>query len=141
MKDFIDFTYGRENTFFTDSVVHTPMINPFDSVLKGRFTMEAIKEGSPMGYETIYVTTQGPRLETAAEIDAYRRLGADVVGMTLATEAELLMEAGIPNAAVAFSINWAAGLDMEGVSFLEDESVERLGRKLLSFCIDTLSAR
>ena len=141
VKDFIDFTYGRENTFFTDSVVHTPMINPFDSVLKGRFTMEAIKEGSPMGYETIYVTTQGPRLETAAEIDAYRRLGADVVGMTLATEAELLMEAGIPNAAVAFSINWAAGLDMEGVSFLEDESIERIASRIMRIAVNALSER
>lgn len=139
VRDFIDLTYGRENTFFDDMVRHTPMINPFDITLKARFASEAIKEGIPMGYETIYVTTQGPRLETAAEINAYRHMGADIVGMTLATEAELLKEAGIPNAAVAFSINWAAGLDMEGVSFLEDESIERIASRIMKIALRALS--
>ena len=59
--------------------------------------------------------------------------------MTLATEAELLKEAGIPNAAVAFSINWAAGLDMEGVSFLEDESIERIASRIMKIALRALS--
>ena len=67
-------------------------------------------------------------------------MGADIVGMTLATEAELLKEAGIPNAAVAYSINWAAGLDMEGVSFLEDESIERIADSIISMSVSALSS-
>lgn len=139
VRDFIDLTWGRENTFFDEDARHTPMINPFDSTLKARFVAETLKMGLPVGYEPVYVTTQGPRLETAAEIEAYRRMGADIVGMTLATEAELLKEAGIPNAAVAYSINWAAGLDMEGVSFLEDESIRRIASTIMKVAVSALS--
>ena len=60
--------------------------------------------------------------------------------MTLASEAVLLRELDIPHAAVAYSINWAAGLDEEGVSFLEDESIERLARTILSITLDALEA-
>ena len=139
VRDFIDLTYGRENTFFDDTVRHTPMINPFDITLKARFASEAIKEGIPMGYETIYVTTQGPRLETAAEIEAFRRIGGDVVGMTLGTEAALLREAGIRTASVAYSINWAAGLDAEGMAFMEGESIMKMVDLLISMAEETLS--
>lgn len=67
-------------------------------------------------------------------------MGADVVGMTLGTEAALLKEAGIRNAAVAYSINWAAGLDAEGISFLEDESIERLAWNIINIAEKTLTA-
>lgn len=83
--------------------------------------------------------TNGPRLETPAEIRAFRNLGADVVGMTLASEAVLLRELGIRHVAIAYSINWAAGLDEEGVSFLEDESIRRLSSRLLDISLAALS--
>ena len=134
IKDFIDFTYGRENSFADDdAVVHTPMVNPFDASISAAFARAAFNDGCPLSFDNIYVTTNGPRLETAAEIESYRRMGADVVGMTLATEAELMIEAGISNAAVAFSINWAAGLDHEGVSFLEDETIARISKRILGY--------
>ncbi len=135
IKDFIDLTYGRDNTFFDgDSgiVKHTPMVAPFDPELGALFAKKAFEEGMAVTLNGIYITTNGPRLETAAEIEAYRRMGADVVGMTLATEAELMKEARIRNAAVAYSINWAAGLDAEGISFLEDESVERIASRIIA---------
>ena len=95
----------------------------------------------PLSYgRIVYVTTNGPRFETAAEIEAFRVLGADVVGMTLATEAELLAEQGIRNAAIAYSINWAAGLDAEGFSFLEDESIERIADSIISMSVSALSS-
>ncbi len=139
VKDFIDFTYGRESSFAEgDAFCHTPMVNPFDASLSAAFARTAFNDGCPISFDNVYVTTNGPRLETAAEIEAFRRMGADIVGMTLATEAELMVEAGIRNAAVAFSINWAAGLDHEGVSFLEDETIRRISSRILGYALDAL---
>ena len=141
VRDFIDLAYSRENTFFdgsTREVRHTPFVVPFDRMLGARFARNAINSGNSLALDCVYITTNGPRLETPAEIMAYRNMGADVVGMTLGTEAALLKEAGIKNAAVAYSINWAAGLDAEGVSFLEDESIERLARTIIDIAQKTL---
>jgi 5'-methylthioadenosine phosphorylase len=57
----------------------------------------------------VYATTQGPRLETAAEINRLERDGADIVGMTGMPEAALAREAAVRYAAVAVVANWAAG--------------------------------
>ena len=139
IKDFIDFTYGRDNTFSdSDAVVHTPMVNPFDPGLCAAFARAAFNDRCTISFDNVYITTNGPRLETAAEIEAYRRMGADVVGMTLATEAELMVEAGIRNAAVAFSINWAAGLDREGVSFLEEETIRKITQRVMKYAEEAL---
>lgn len=141
VRDFIDLAYSRENTFFdgsTREVRHTPFVVPFDRMLGARFARNAINSGNSLALDCVYITTNGPRLETPAEIMAYRNMGADVVGMTLGTEAALLKEAGIKNAAVAYSINWAAGLDAEGISFLEDESIERLARTIIDIAQKTL---
>lgn len=139
VKDFIDFTWGRENTFFDG--VHRPfrrtaMVRPFDKELIRSFVKSS--DGS-LSFRGVYVCTNGPRYETASEVRAYRNMGADMVGMTLATEAELLVEAGIPNCAVAYSTGWAAGLDEEGQSFLEKESMDRLATKVLTAAVKALS--
>ena len=143
VRDFIDLAFSRENTFFdgsTREVRHTPFVEPFDRKLGALFARSAVKEGYTLALDSVYITTNGPRLETPAEIMAYRNMGADIVGMTLGTEAALLKEAGIRNAAVAYSINWAAGLDAEGVSFLEDESIERLASSIIRIAQETLSS-
>jgi 5'-methylthioadenosine phosphorylase len=57
----------------------------------------------------VYAATQGPRLETAAEINRLERDGADIVGMTGMPEAALAREAGLAYAAICLSVNWAAG--------------------------------
>ena len=142
VRDFIDLAFSRENTFFdgsTRDVRHTPFVEPFDRLLGARFARNAVHAGSSLALDCVYITTNGPRLETPAEIMAYRNMGADVVGMTLGTEAALLKEVGIPNAAVAYSINWAAGLDAEGISFLEDESIEKLVSTIMAIAVRTLS--
>ena len=141
VRDFIDLTYGRKNTFFDKGgdFRHTPMVQPFDRETAKAFLAVCLSHEYSISYDSVYVTTNGPRLETAAEIAAYRRMGADIVGMTLGTEAVLLAEKGIKNAAVAYSINWAAGLDDEGVSFLEDESIARLSARILSLSEETLA--
>ena len=142
VRDFIDLAFSRDNTFFdgsTREVRHTPFVEPFDRKLGALFARNAVQSGNTLAMDSVYITTNGPRLETPAEIMAYRNMGADVVGMTLGTEAALLKEAGIRNAAVAYSINWAAGLDAEGVSFLEDESIERLVGIIMEIAVRTLS--
>ena len=135
VQDFIDFAFGRENTFYDgddESVRHVPMIDAFDRDLSAAFLATAAMEGYPIPANVVYVTTNGPRFETPAEIEAFRRIGGDVVGMTLGTEVALLREAGIRNASVAYSINWAAGLDAEGMAFMEGESI----MKMVSLVID-----
>jgi 5'-methylthioinosine phosphorylase len=57
----------------------------------------------------VYAATQGPRLETAAEIDKLERDGCDIVGMTGMPEASLARELGMAYAHCAISVNWAAG--------------------------------
>lgn len=143
VEDFLDFT-GRDVTFF-DGVEaplrHTGMVDTFDRTLMADFAKAAYRAGErDIKSGIVYVTTNGPRFETPAEIRAFRNLGADVVGMTLATEAALIHELAIPYAALAYSINWAAGLDEEGLSFLEDESIDRLSRRILSLSADALTA-
>lgn len=144
IEDFLDFS-GRSLSFcdgVDGPLHHAGMVRCFDKRLMADFAKTLYRAGEKeIRSGIVYVTTSGPRFETPAEIRAFRNLGADVVGMTLGTEASLIREKGLSYCALAYSINWAAGLDEEGLSFLEDESVERLGRKLLSFCIDTLSSR
>jgi purine nucleoside phosphorylase len=74
--------------------------------------------------EAVMVVTEGPRLETPAEIRAYGRLGADVVGMTGLPEAALARELGLGYAAVAVVTNAAAGLS----GAIDGAAVDRLAR-------------
>ncbi len=142
IKDFIDFAFGRENTFYDGTegpVRHVPMVDAFDRELSAAFMAVSVMRGYSIPSNAVYVTTNGPRFETAAEIEAFRRIGGDVVGMTLGTEAALLREAGIRNASVAYSINWAAGLDAEGMAFMEGESIMKMVDLLISMAEETLS--
>ena len=140
VDNFIDLS-GRNMTFFDKEgeFSHTPMVNVFDRKLSDSFAKAALDQGYRIARNAIYASTNGPRLETKAEIRAFAMMGADVVGMTLATEATLLRELCIDNAAVAYSINWAAGLDAEGVSFLEDESIDRIADRILKIAVSALS--
>ena len=80
----------------------------------------------------VYAVTQGPRLETAAEIDRFERDGADLVGMTAMPEAVLARELGLPYAAINLVANYAAGRadSRHGISFDAIEQVlqESMGR-------------
>lgn len=129
VDDFIDFTSGRANTFFTGGVMgvhHVSMDEPFSCSLQNDLLSydKRLKKGG------VYATTNGPRLETKAEIRALASLGADYVGMTLGTEATLAKEAGLHMAAIAYSINWAAGIAKDGMGFLGDEETEELAFSL-----------
>jgi purine nucleoside phosphorylase len=138
VSDFVDFTGGsREQTFYTggeSGVRHILMDDVFDASLKER--MQTL---SPRLKDAgVYVCTNGPRLETKAEIRLYARLGCDVVGMTLSTEVSLLREAGIRTLALAYSINWAAGVEQANVSFIGDEQIAVLREEMTQLCCKTL---
>jgi 5'-methylthioadenosine phosphorylase len=102
--DFLDFS-GREQTLFDREVVHTDFSFPF-----GQAARDALIKAAKHGEMCVYVCSNGPRYETPQEILLYRQLGGDVVGMTAATEAVLMREAGIDYACLAIVTNLAAGL-------------------------------
>jgi 5'-methylthioadenosine phosphorylase len=108
----IDYTWGRKSTFYEGDergVVHIDFTHPYCEKLRlhcieaARLAQQSIVEGG------VYAASQGPRLETAAEIDRLERDGADMVGMTGMPEAALAREQGLCYAAVAVVANYAAG--------------------------------
>ncbi|MBK8335354.1 MAG: S-methyl-5'-thioinosine phosphorylase [Sterolibacteriaceae bacterium] len=108
----IDYTWGRKMTFHegADSpVTHIDFTDPYDAGLRGALLDAAAAIGEPIVDGGVYAATQGPRLETAAEINRLERDGADVVGMTGMPEAALAREAGLAYAAIAVVANFAAG--------------------------------
>jgi purine nucleoside phosphorylase len=144
IDQFIDFTGGsREGTFFTGGdagVRHVPMVSPYSKRLRAIIARESARLAIPLALKGIYVCTNGPRLETPAEISMFRRWGADYVGMTAATETVLAAEADIEFAGIVYSINWAAGLDAEGFSFIEKEIAERITGNLSLLAKNSLLA-
>ncbi|AEV31024.1 purine nucleoside phosphorylase [Sphaerochaeta pleomorpha str. Grapes] len=141
ISDFIDVTGGgRQHTFFTggsEQVRHVSMDRVFDPAL----TEALLQEDPSLVRGGIYCCTNGPRLETPAEIRSYRILGADYVGMTCATEASLAVEAGLRFAALAYSINWAAGVEGSEVAFIGDAMIKQLRSKMTRLCTQVLTRR
>ncbi|MGH8702348.1 MAG: S-methyl-5'-thioinosine phosphorylase [Burkholderiales bacterium] len=108
----IDYTHGRSSTFFTRggrAVTHIDFTRPYCEALRQRLLKAARAAGEALVAKGTYGATQGPRLETAAEIDRMERDGADLVGMTGMPEAALAREIGLCYAAIAVVVNHAAG--------------------------------
>ena len=108
----IDYTWGREHTFFErdlDAPVHIDFSTPYDEALAAALARAADAAGLRVRAGGTYACTQGPRLESAAEVDRLERDGCDVVGMTGMPEAALAREAGIAYAHLAVVVNAAAG--------------------------------
>jgi len=124
----IDYTWGRKSTFHNGrdrTVTHIDFTEPYDRTLRARLIAAAQGAGIPVSDAAVYAATQGPRLETAAEIDRFDRDGADVVGMTGMPEAALARELALPYAAISVVANYAAGRgdSREGISFESIQSV------------------
>lgn len=114
LDDFIDFTKSRQATFFDgihNDVRHIEMSHPFCRTLKRDLLEIASKEGVKLLEGGIYATTEGPRFETPAEIKFYSMIGANLVGMTVGTEATLARELGICYESVAIVVNWCSGIE------------------------------
>jgi len=108
----IDYTWGRRSTFFegaSSQVTHIDFTEPYSEALRRRILEAARACGEKVFERGTYAASQGPRLETAAEINRMERDGADVVGMTGMPEAALARELGLDYAALAVSANFAAG--------------------------------
>jgi 5'-methylthioadenosine phosphorylase len=107
--DFLDMTKSRSVTFYDDTRVHVDMTDPFCPQLRTSL-MESCKAIRTKYHDKgVYLATEGPRLETAAEIKFFSS-GADIVGMTLVPEVVLAREKGICFAALCLVCNMAAGL-------------------------------
>ena len=108
----IDYTWGRAQSFYDGSdgeVKHIEFDRPFSPRLRQRLLEAAGRIGAGCVDGGVYAATQGPRLETAAEIDRLERDGADVVGMTAMPEAALAAELGLEYACLCLAVNPAAG--------------------------------
>ena len=108
----LDYTWGRRSTFHQGNgatVTHIDFTEPYSQRMRKRILAAAESCDETVVDGGVYATTQGPRLETAAEIDRLERDGADVVGMTGMPEAALARELGLEYAAIAVIINPAAG--------------------------------
>jgi 5'-methylthioadenosine phosphorylase len=109
LDQFIDFTRFRKTTFvnsFESGPVHTAMAHPFDENLRQALYQTAEKLELDVHPKGCVVTIEGPRFSTVAESKMFRIWGADVINMSIAPEAMLANEAGIPYAAVAMSTDY-----------------------------------
>jgi 5'-methylthioadenosine phosphorylase len=107
----IDYTHSRVSTFFEQGspVTHIDFTQPYAQMQRQRLLDGARRAGETVVDGAVYACTQGPRLETIAEINRLERDGADVVGMTGMPEAVLAREAGLAYASLGVVVNHAAG--------------------------------
>lgn len=121
----IDYTWGRVSTICEEpgtDVVHVDFGEPYTRTLRTAVADAARDAGVALVDGGCYGATQGPRLETRAEIARMRRDGCDLVGMTGMPEAGLAREMGLDYACLAIVANWAAGAgpDVDEVITLQD---------------------
>lgn len=139
----IDYTHSRKDTFFEGSetpVIHVDFTVPYAPPLRAALLAAAARCGEPLIDGGVYACTQGPRLETAAEIERIARDGGDMVGMTGMPEAVLAREAGLAYATLGVVVNHAAGRGSSKEAILLEElesvmsvTVTRAVRILVAF--------
>lgn len=140
----VDYTWGREHTFFADNldeVVHIDFSWPYDEPLRQLLIDQAARLQLPLMAKGVYGATQGPRLESAGEIQRMLRDGCDIVGMTGMPEAALAREVELPYACVALVVNMAAGLTDEIITMADIEAALHQGMgKVLSLLTASINA-
>jgi 5'-methylthioinosine phosphorylase len=120
----IDYTHSRAATFHEgagQAVTHIDFTWPYAQPMRGRLLDAAARCGEAVVDGGVYACTQGPRLETAAEIERIARDGGDLVGMTGMPEAALAREAGLDYAALCVVVNHAAGRGESRVAISLDD--------------------
>jgi 5'-methylthioadenosine phosphorylase len=140
----IDYTWGRPSTYFEGggvAVNHIDFTEPYSSGVRAKVLSAAERCGERITEHGVYAATQGPRLETAAEITRLERDGADVVGMTGMPEAALAREISLEYAAIAVVANFAAGrgesehaIPLDRISAVLEESMGRVRRIIEALC-------
>ncbi len=135
----IDFTKSRTYTFFDGKfsivlrdgrkrggVYHADMTHPYCESLR-RIILEAARSrGIHIHYGGTYICTEGPRFETPAEIEFFRMIGGDVVGMTNSPEVFLFKELDICYATICVITNYAAGMQQR---ITQEEVIEVFAKK------------
>ncbi|OQX06018.1 MAG: methylthioadenosine phosphorylase [Thiothrix lacustris] len=125
----VDYTHGRAHTFFEDGLVDVTHIDfswPYCAEMRHALLAAAASAQLDVVARGTYAATQGPRLETAAEIIRLERDGCDLVGMTAMPEAALARELELCYATCAVVANWAAGKDSEAIT-MDDIQQNLLG--------------
>ena len=140
----IDYTWGRKSTFFEGGdtpVRHVDFTHPYDEPLRRRVLAAIRAAGDSAVDGGVYASTQGPRLESAAEINRLERDGADIVGMTGMPEAALARELELPYAAIGVVVNYAAGrsssehgIHFDDIELVLQESMVRVRDVLECLC-------
>lgn len=126
----IDYTQGRIGTFFEgelDHVTHIDFSHPYDEPLRQKLLDALRRAGHAHSDYGVYGCTQGPRLETVAEIARMERDGCDIVGMTGMPEAALARELNLPYAALSLVVNPAAGKSTSIITMAEIEAALAAG--------------
>jgi 5'-methylthioadenosine phosphorylase/5'-methylthioinosine phosphorylase len=120
----IDYSYGREHTFFVDNLIqvtHIDFTHPYNEPLRHRLIQTANQANISITPNGTYGCTQGPRLESSAEIIRMQQDGCDLVGMTGMPEAALAKELDLHYASIAVVANWAAGKSNHEITMAEIE--------------------
>jgi 5'-methylthioinosine phosphorylase len=133
-QQLIDYSCGREHSFCAggDAVVkHVDFSRPYSAALQTSLKRAATVLNLALVDSGTYGCTNGPRFETAAEIQRMRRDGCSVVGMTGMPEAGLARELDIEYACLALVVNWAAGIADSEISMEEIMAVLEQGIKQL----------
>jgi 5'-methylthioinosine phosphorylase len=121
----IDYTWSREQTFFSENlnqVTHIDFTHPYCENLRTQLLTSAKKIGLKVHSKGVYGATQGPRLETIAEINRMEKEGCDIVGMTGMPEAALARELELCYATCAIVANPAAGRSTREITMAEIEA-------------------
>lgn len=133
----IDYTYDREQTFYDGSnsiVRHVDFSYPYTESLRQNMITAAGQVGIAVHAKGVYAATQGPRLETVAEIDRLERDGGTIVGMTGMPETSLARELGLDYALISLVVNPAAGragaavISMDEINQHLDEGMKNIRR-------------
>jgi len=125
----IDYTWGRISSFCEEAgspVLHVDFSCPYTPALRDRILAAANARAVAVHDGGCYGATQGPRLESSAEIARLRRDGCDLVGMTGMPEAALARELGLDYACLALVANWAAGCSVDHAEITMEEVLENV---------------
>ncbi len=147
---FIDFTRRRAMSFYETfephAPVHTAMADPFDAGLRAVLISRCSKLGYAFHPQGTLVTIEGPRFSTRAESHMFRLWGADIINMSVSTEAILAGEANLPYAAIAMSTDYdcwkkdEAPVSWEEILKVFRENAEKVSRLLLEAVPDVAAA-
>ncbi|NNE38105.1 MAG: S-methyl-5'-thioinosine phosphorylase, partial [Gammaproteobacteria bacterium] len=136
----IDYTYGRDHSFFdggNQDLTHIDFTWPYSARLRQKIINAASRQNIDVVNTGTYACTNGPRLETAAEVRKIAVDGCNMIGMTGMPEAALARESGLEYAAIALVVNWCAGLNeievsMDEIRRILEQEVNRVRQLILA---------